>query len=296
MMKLRALLSAASVVLFCAAVQGQDNEGRSLDEWRARTHTPFSVAERRKAIRAVAQLGWKRTLSGHPKPEDAQWTAREITPTLVELLDDQSESIRLEAALSLGGPFASVDPQGAPRVALLKLMRLVGDKNADIRKVAAGDIVSIRPVQEKEVARLLGHKDIVVRHAAATAILYARPFQAVETFRPALLKLMNADADFCRRNVQLLPVVGTGAVPILVKLLDDKAPGVRSNSALALSRLGPAAKQAAPALKRLLTDMAKVFNNDKGHRVCHSAGEALNRILGDKNYLAGLPSKPPDGL
>jgi hypothetical protein len=42
--------------------------------------------------------------------------------------------------------------------------------------------------------------------------------------------------------------------------------------------------------------MSKVYNNDINHRVCHSAGEALNNILRDRNYLEGLPYKRPDGL
>jgi HEAT repeat protein len=289
-MKSLTLLLALDIVLVCVAGQGQDYKGRSLTEWKARTQPSFSVRDRQESIRAVAQIGWNRTIRDRSTPEDMRWVTREITPTLIELLDDASMEVRLEAVLALGGPFACVSPSKTPPEALAKLMERLADQNAEIRRVAAGDIVSIRPIPEKEALQLLRHKDIVVRRAAAKGLL------SVEQFRAELVKVMNEDFEFCRKNVQEISRVGPGSVPILVRILDDKNPNVRSSAALSLARLGPAAKEAVPTLKHLLTDMTEVYNNDDGHRVCHSAGQALNGILGDRDYLKGLPTKPPDGL
>ena len=82
---------------------------------------------------------------------------------------------------------------------------------------------------------------------------------------------------------------------MLVKLLGDSDPTVRGDAASSLGELGPAAKDAAGALKRLLTDLAEIPHSDLDDRVCHHAGLALNRILGDKDYEEGLPYKRPDG-
>ena len=290
------VLLAAGILLACVTGHGQDYKGRSLLEWKTRTQPQFSVPDRQEAIRAVAQIGWHRTIRDKSTPEDARRVASEITPILIGLLDDACMEVRLEAVRSLGGPFASVDPQGTPSEALPKLMKRLSDDNKDVRRIAAGDIVSIRPVPDKEITQLLGHKDTVVRHAAATGLLYSRQSSVVRQFHADLLRIMNDDADFCRRNVQLLSRVGPETVPILIRVLDDKDSNVRSSAALSLGGMGPTAKEAAPVLKRLLTDMTKVYNNDIDHRVCHSAGEALNSILGDRNYLEGLPYKRPDGL
>lgn len=295
-MKSLAFLLTLGVLMVCVAGQGQDYKGRSLAEWKVRTRSQFSVWERQEAIRAVAQIGWYRTIRDRTTPEDSQWVASEITPLLIVLLDDARVEVRLEAAKSLGGPFASVYSQGTPPEALPKLMKQLSDNNKEVRRIAAGDIVSIRPVPSKEIAQLLSHKDTVVRHAAAKGLLYSEQPSIIRQFQAGLLRIMKGDADFCRRNVQLLSKAGPGAVPILVRTLDDKNPNVRSDAALSLGGMGPAAKEAVPVLRRLLADMAKVYNNDIDHRVCHSAGEALNKILGDKNYLKGLPNKRPDGL
>ena len=45
-----------------------------------------------------------------------------------------------------------------------------------------------------------------------------------------------------------------GAVPDLVRLLEDSGVGVRNSACLGLAGLGPAARDALPALRRALTD------------------------------------------
>lgn len=82
-------------------------------------------------------------------------------------------------------------------------------------------------------------------------------------------------------------------MPILLKLLDDPEPRIRAAAASSLGGLGPAAKDAAEPLKRLLGDTTQL--RDLGESVCHHAADALNRILGDKDYRQGLPKIPKDG-
>ena len=80
----------------------------------------------------------------------------------------------------------------------------------------------------------------------------------------------------------------------MIKLLNDEDPKVRSHATDGLARVGPPAKEAVPALKRLLTDMA-VLNKTSKHRVCHDAAQALNSILQTTEYSKGLPALEPDG-
>lgn len=288
---------ALGICLACVA-RAQDQDEPSLDDLRTHTTPDFPLRERIEAIRTLAGVGWRRIISEKSTPEDAQWFAEEITPTLLALLDDPNREVRYAVVRALGGPFSSVDPSHTPPEALPKLMKCLADADAEIRRVATGDIVAIRPVPEKEIAQLLDHKDDVIRRAAATAVLYNCPRQPsmLRQFQARMIQIVNSDDQFSRKNAQLLSRLGAETVPTLLKLLEDDNPNMRSNAAYALAGLGPAAKNAVSALKRHLTDMAEVQNNDLDHRVCHSAAEALNSILHDKNYLEGLPKKRPDGL
>ena len=81
--------------------------------------------------------------------------------------------------------------------------------------------------------------------------------------------------------------MGTQSVPLIAKLLDDQDPKVRSAIADLLGEIGPPAKEAVPALVRLLND--KNYASEDRGLVCNCAGLALVQITGDKKYLNGLP-------
>jgi hypothetical protein len=115
-------------------------------------------------------------------------------------------------------------------------------------------------------------------------------------FQEEMLEFIAGDLAFCQNNARLLSRAGPKSVPVLMKLLDDPSPYVRGDAASALGELGPAAKEAAEPLKRLLTDHAAIQGRDLDDRVCHHAASALNQILRDKDYRVGLPRKRPDGL
>jgi len=285
-------------VLLVATARAQDYEGRSVSEWKNRTSASFALHERQDAIRRLSEF-WRRTaIFGTNVTEKDIRVAKEIAAFLIGLLDDPSGDIRLAAVKALGGPFAGDSPSGTPPEALPGLMRLTADPDPEIRRIAAGDIVAIRPLAEKEVAQLLRHQDVTVRYATGKALLDNRSILSAEVFQRVegdLLHIVNSDPEFCRKNVHMLGNLGPKAVPALVKLLVDKTPKIRSEAAHFLGRLGPAAKEAAPELKRLLTDYAEWPTKAAGWvRVCDSAADALNRILKDQDYRIGLPPKRSD--
>ena len=59
-------------------------------------------------------------------------------------------------------------------------------------------------------------------------------------------------------------------VPALIGLLKDREGPVRASTAMALGRIGPAAKDSVPALTKLL--------QDKEPKVRHAAKDALDKI------------------
>jgi len=281
-----------------AAAQAQDFEGRSVNEWKNRTNASFTIQERQEAVCKLGEFWDRAKVPGFRVTEEEIRAAKEIATFLIGLLDDPSGDIRLEAVKALGGSFAVARSWGTPPEALPGLMRLTADPDPEIRRIAAGDIVAIRPLAEKEIAQLLRHQDVTVRRAAAKALLDHRPTLSAEVFQrfeDALLQIVNSDSEFCRKNVHMLGNLGPKAVPALVKLLVDKTPKIRSEAAHFLGHLGPAAKEAVPDLKRLLTDYAEWPTKAAGwRRVCDSAADALNRILKDQDYRIGLPAKRSD--
>jgi HEAT repeat protein len=207
------------------------------------------------------------------------------------LLDDTNAEVRRAAV----GEFRyRWEPHEMPAGALPKFVALLQDEDAEVRRGAAVALVKIGDVPSETIARLLRHKDIAVRHAAGAELLFNMR-EETKRFQAELLEFAGGDMEFCRANAALLSRAGPKSVPILVQLLGDRDPVVRGDAASALGELGPAAKEAAAALKRLLTDMAEIPHADLDDRVCHHAAAALNQVLGDKDYGEGLPCKRPDG-
>ncbi len=72
---------------------------------------------------------------------------------------------------------------------------------------------------------------------------------------PALIAAFkDAKWELSGNIVAALKAIGPAALPILLQSLGDKEPGVRECVALAVGKIGRAAKQAVPALQALLGD------------------------------------------
>jgi len=78
--------------------------------------------------------------------------------------------------------------------------------------------------------------------------------------RPAIPLLAQAvrdpDKDLASLSVQALANIGPETLPMLTDVLADAAPAMRISAAVALGRLGPKAKEAAPLLTMLVQDQA----------------------------------------
>src|SRR5947207_1240153 len=104
---------------------------------------------------------------------------------------------------------------------------------------------------------MLADKDAEVRRAALGGLLAlgkdAKPALA------ELLKLVNDDDEKVRRYLaEILADTGPEGQATLTKLLEDKSADVRGLAADSLGHMGPAAKDAADALKRHLGDMGRL--------------------------------------
>ncbi len=230
---------------------------------------------------------------------DAAMALRTSGPKGVEvllgMLDDKSAQVRYTAVSMFEGQYPNDDPHETPFKAVPKFVALLQDESPEVRKSAAIALVRISDVPLDVISYLLRHKDIEVRHAAADNLVFSARLET-DQFRAELLEFMKGDMDFCRTHPSLFAHAGPNSIPILLRLLNDRSAGVRGHTASALGQFGPAAKEAAGPLKRLLGDQAIMPSRDDDERVCHCAAAALNRILGDKDYREGLPPLTPDGL
>jgi HEAT repeat protein len=265
-------------------------------------------------VSAAGALSWRgavaepvipalvKTITQDASPEVRHNAARALrtggprgVDALLGMLDDKSVQVRRTAISVFEFQYPNAQPYETPLRAVPKLVALLEDESPEVRKSAAIAIVRIGDVPLGVVFRLLRHKDVVVRRVAAENLSFGPRFETDE-FRAALFECMKGDRDFCREHPGVLSRAGPKSIPILITLLDDRSPAVRGHTASALGALGPAAKEAVGPLKRLLSDKTIMPRRDDDERVCHCAAEALNRILGDKDYREGLPELAPDGL
>jgi HEAT repeat protein len=210
--------------------------------------------------------------------------AAEAVPTLAKLLGNGHQpKLRLEAAMALSsiGPEAASalpellnsldknDPVVMPgaifaigrlgalgRPAEKKLRDLVARGDPFTRVIGTWAICKINPDNQKLIADSLPvlvtaliDKEPRTRAAATKSIVDLKPRPAL--LMPAIDKIMDAvRPDSMNNIVEAVADAGVPAVPILVKALSDESQ--RPKVAAILGRLGPEAKEAAPALANIL--------------------------------------------
>ncbi len=216
--------------------------------------------------------------------------------SLLEMLDDANAEVRRTTVGVFQGQYPNADPRETPLAAVPKLLTLLqNDKDAEARLGEVAALFSIKPLPSEAipvVARLLRDKDANVRRGVVDHLTGRKE---AEQFIPGLIALQDDENGGVRFDATLtLARMGKSeAVAPLVKLLADKRPNTRAYAADILGDMGPAARDAVPALKQHLTDMGVVFDL-QGH-VCNHAGKAMEKITGDKSFLDGLPPMPVDG-
>lgn len=209
----------------------------------------------------------------------------QLATKLMPLLRDPSPKVRA-AAVSAVVPTAD---------ALPLMINLLRDKDTEVRSQAAFHVPPVREAAPAVIA-LLKDDDPNVREAAK--IKLAKMAGVVKPLPREMISLADDPESYVRSTLaRNLGRAGSDAVTALTKLLEDGNSVVRGAAAESLGEIGPAARAAAPALKARLADKGAAIRRagDGKWLVCHAAAEALNQILGDKNYLAGLPPIPPDG-
>lgn len=219
-------------------------------------------------------------VTGHLSPEQK----RRVLPKLIKLLRDPSPRVRA-AAVSEVPATAESSPV---------MIELLHDKDAQVRGQAARCVPAVREALPGVIA-LLKDENPTVRWYAKLKL--TQMTGVVTPLPPDILNLADDPDTGVRFNLAMsLRKGGPETMPVLLKLLEDKYSSARGAAAESLGAIGRPDTKAIIALKRHLTDHGGAYiHGDEGPLVCHWAAKALNRILGDKDYLEGLPPIPEDG-
>jgi HEAT repeat protein len=184
-------------------------------------------------------------------PEGSKDLAPKLARPLLEALADHDETVRQNAALALG----RLGPAAASCVPAL--IEALGDEFGAVRSNAAAAVGAIGANPEKAVPRLieaLGDPDAVTRRATAGALGRFGPRAASAV--PALSKALKDSSRDVRINCAWAPgeIQAKEVVPRLLEALGDKDDEVRQFVVRSLAALRPDAKQAVPALAKLVKD------------------------------------------
>ena len=172
--------------------------------------------------------------------------AEVVAPTLIKLLADPREEMRVWAADSLGklGPEAK---QGVPA-----LTGLLSDMCPSVRQTAAtalGQLGHTAMAATPPLTALLRDQTMAVRNAATAALI-----QIAHEAREIEQKANSQDAAQKAKLQELAKKVVAQVVPEAVALLDDPCWEIRRNAADVLGGIGPSAQEAIPALTNRLAD------------------------------------------
>jgi hypothetical protein len=182
---------------------------------------------------------------------DLYFHGRRGVPALVDLLQDQREEVRAQAAMSLNmlGPQAE-EAKGA-------LLSALKDPSRDVRLSAAitiGKMENLTAGDVMDLAKRLDDPAPAVRFEAAEALGKAGPVA-----EPAIPLLVEALHDRDER-VRALAAEALGklkafdTVPVLAERLDDHWPWVRKKAAEAIGRIGVDDDTVAARLRQAMKD------------------------------------------
>ena len=203
-------------------------------------------------------------------------TAEEAVGDLASALDDADDGVRREAAEALGkiGPSA--------REAIPALMRALSDDSGAVTVHAAWALSRIGPDAVPDLLAAL-KEDKKLRHLIVVVLgdLKEAAAPAAETLA-GMLTEPDLDEEFGREIMVALARIGPpakAAVPVLMKILEDKEHPLRAGAAYALAKLG--ARQA----QRLLIQALPREDDPEMRGV---APIALVLLSGDSDALVAL--------
>jgi HEAT repeat protein len=213
---------------------------------------------------------------------DAGPKGAKAVPQLTKALGSPDEDVRWHAARAL----ESIGPKAVSAApALLKVLK---DESANVRAHAARALGMLGDKQSSVIdglASLITDSDAQVRRSAIGAIARLDPGPDVAI--PLMVKVLDdADPAVKLPALQTLAEGGASVVPALVEALDH--PQGRYWATLVLAEVGPPAKDAVPALTKLLADQDPEVRMQVAMALAAigvdaaSAAPALVTALGDK--------------
>jgi HEAT repeat protein len=213
--------------------------------------------------------------------------AAEAVPALAALLKDPSPKVRAYTALTLGEIGAPAKP------AVPALVLLVADSDKTVRLQALGALARIKPGPRVTVPlflKLLKESDPAARQHALNALA-----DAGEKAVPFLLVAMKHEKAtyWCCLVLRQIGPAAKDAVPALTELIGDKRPEVRREAILALAHIGDAAAPAVPQIAKALDDeharTAATFALGHIGKLSDEAEAKIRRNVGGKDQvLAGV--------
>ena len=191
--------------------------------------------------------------------------ARDVKP-IEDLLKDKSAKVRAHAALALGA-IGSAAKDSAPALA-----ELLKDPDDTVRRTALRAIRAIHPGPKVMIpicTKLLEDPDPAIRGRILNAIA-ERGVEAV----PGLIEGLKDDKAAFWALIVLREIgpAAKDAVPAITEKLKDKRPEIRREAVLTLGALGEAAAPAVPQIAALLSD--------------EHAGTAATFVLGELGQIS----------
>ncbi|HTA30109.1 MAG TPA: HEAT repeat domain-containing protein [Candidatus Cybelea sp.] len=201
-------------------------------------------------------------------------------PELIERLSDTDGTIRLHSAIALGkmGPEA--------KSALPFLEPFLHSQSHTVRVYAAEAVWKITRQTEPSLSILeAGLQETNASFRWAAAVFLGEMGSAASPAIPLLAQIVHdPDKQVASLSLQALAGIGAESLPILTNALADSDPAIRISALVALGKLGPMAKVAAPLLTNLLQDNATGSPTIMGRavggpeRVGDAAAKALNQV------------------
>ena len=174
--------------------------------------------------------------------------AVEVLKPIEALLKDKSAKVRADAAMALG----SIGP--AAQNSVTALAELLKDPDETVRRTALRAVRAIHPgpaVMIPICTKLLEDPDPAIRGRLLAAIA-ERGVEAV----PALIQALSDDKAAFWALIVLRDIgpAAKDAIPAITEKLKDKNPGIRREAVLTLGVFGEAAAPAVPQVAALLSD------------------------------------------
>jgi HEAT repeat protein len=246
-----------------------DYQGKKESQW-AKQLSSDDVEDRREAAKALGEIFYKFGVK-----------AATIL-ALLKALDDEDAIVRLHAINSLARVVGGLDEtKGQPETAVKKLVHLLQDTNAEVRRAAAKVLPRIGPAASTALdplAALFNHKD------EWTRLYAAQSWWSISGEPGETVPILQAAAQSPNKELRLATIDGLEeigeqtkskeVVAILINCLNDNEAEVRKRSVFAIGKAEPAAVEAIPHLEKLRTD-------DPDASVRDAANHALSWIRSD---------------